>query len=96
MKYIIPLVLLLSACSSESTQQFITTQKQVVVLPDEKLYKCPIVAYFPDSKSLTDIQVARLLIQLHKNNLECKNSLTAIKAFLDKAKMTAETSTDSD
>lgn len=88
--------LILAGCASEPTQQFITKQKQVVVLPDDKMYKCPVVTSFPDSQGLTDIQVARLLIQLHSNNLECKNSLAAVKAFLERAKTTAEEKEESD
>lgn len=84
------IALALTGCASEPTQQFIAKQKQIVVLPDEKMYKCPVVTIFPNSSALTDIQVAKLLIQLHSNNLECKNSLAAIKTFLEKAKTTAE------
>lgn len=92
MRFLLPVFLLLVACGSEQTQ-FITTQKQVVILPDEKMYKCPVITLFPNSQTLTDIQVAKLLVQLHANNLECKNSLVGIKAFLEKAKTTTETST---
>ena len=96
MRILLAGIILLSGCASEPTHQFITKQKQVVVLPDEKMYKCPTVTSFPDSKNLTDIQVARLLIKLHSNNLECKNSLAAVKTFLEKAKTTAETNEESD
>ena len=96
MRILLAGIILLSGCASEPTHQFITKQKQVVVLPDEKMYKCPTVTSFPDSKSLTDIQVAKLLIKLHSNNLEFKNSLAAVKAFLEKAKTTAETNEESD
>jgi hypothetical protein len=89
------IVIFLSGCASEP-QQFITKQKQLVVLPDEKMYRCPTIALFPNSQTLTDIQVAKLLIQLHTNNLECKNSLTAVKAFLEKAKTTAEANEELD
>lgn len=92
MRYLIPILLFLSACGSEP--QFITTQKQIVVLPDDQMYKCPVITIFPNPETLTDIQVAKLLIQLHTNNLECKNSLVVIKAFLEKAKMTTETSSE--
>lgn len=92
MKYLVPVLLVLCACGSEP--QFITTQKQIVVLPDVQMYRCPVITLFPNPETLTDIQVAKLLIQLHSNNLECKNSLVAIKAFLEKAKMATETSSE--
>jgi len=93
MRYLLASLLFLSACGSEPTQ-FITTQKQIVVLPDDQMYKCPVITLFPNPETLTDIQVAKLLIQLHTNNLECKNSLVVIKAFLEKAKMTTETNSE--
>lgn len=95
MRILLAGIILLSGCASEP-QQFITKQKQLVVLPDEKMYKCPTIKLFPNPQTLTDIQVAKLLIQLHTNNLECKNSLTAVKAFLEKAKTAAETNEELD
>lgn len=79
--------LVLVACSGTPDPIVLTSKTQVVVLPDEKMYECPVVTAFPNPKTLTDIQVAKLLIQLHSNNLTCKNNMVAIKTFLEKAKM---------
>ncbi len=74
-------VLFLTACGSN---QIITSSKNVVVKPEEALYNCPTVEVLPDSKTLTDLQVARLIVQLYQNNITCKNSIEAIREFLNK------------
>jgi hypothetical protein len=52
------------------------------------MYNCPIVRTYPEVKTLTDSQVAKLLLQLRNNNLTCKNSLEAIRQFLAEAQRT--------
>lgn len=84
---IIPLALLLAGCNT--TQPTVVQTKLEVVLPESSLYNCPVSRY-PDYKKLTDEQVARLLIQLHKNNVTCRNSLNAIKQFLEESKARLE------
>lgn len=85
---IIPLTLLLIGCNS--TTQNVVSTKLTVVTPDESLYTCPIVKQYPDPNKLTDIQVARLLVTLYQNNITCKNSIDAIKKFLDDSKASIE------
>lgn len=88
-KLFLLLPLLLTACST--TSQVITSKEQIVVEVPSSYYNCPTDVYIPDPKKLTDIQVARILVTLHKNNKVCKNSLNAIKKFIDEAKQTVET-----
>ena len=85
---IIPLVLFLAACNS--TPQVISSQKIIVVVPDETFFNCPTLKSFPNPEKLTDVQVARLILELYKDNQICKNSLESIKAFLEEAKRKAE------
>jgi hypothetical protein len=93
MKYITLAILLgLTACGGEVGTEIVTSTKQIVVLPPEKLYECPQVESFPDPKKLTDLQVARLLVLQHSKLVQCKNSLDALKKFLEDAKRTVETS----
>lgn len=73
--------LFLAGCNDQ--QQVITTYKYMVVHPDEAMYQCPVLKEFPNWKTLTDAQVAKVVIQLYKNNLTCKSSLEAIKQFID-------------
>ncbi|CAB4162522.1 hypothetical protein UFOVP787_53 [uncultured Caudovirales phage] len=87
-KYLIlPLFLILAACN---TPQVISSQKITVIIPDESLFNCPTLSSFPNPEKLTDVQVARLILELYKDNQICKNSLESIKAFLEEAKRKAE------
>lgn len=81
-------VLLLAGCNSD--QQVVTSYKYMVVHPSEVMYYCPVVKEFPNWKTLTDSQVAKLVVQLHKNNLTCKSSIESIRAFLNKAEETVK------
>lgn len=83
MKKIIPLLIaiLLAGCNDQT--QIVSSYKYMVVHPAEAMYYCPVVKEFPNWKTLTDSQVAKLVVQLHKNNLTCKSSIESIRKFLD-------------
>lgn len=90
MKKLIPLVaLVLSGCQTADVQM-LTVKEQVVITPSESMYNCPTISSLPDPKTLTDLQVAKLLFELNKNNSVCKNSITSIKKYLEEAKKTVE------
>lgn len=74
--------ILLTSCNDQA--QVITSYKYMVVHPAEAMYECPVVKEFPNWKTLTDSQVAKLVVKLHQNNLTCKSSIESIRAFLDK------------
>lgn len=76
-------VVLLASCNDQT--QVVTTYRHMVVHPDEAMYYCPVVKEFPNWKTLTDSQVAKLIVQLHKNNLTCKSSIESIRKFLNDA-----------
>lgn len=87
MKLIIPLLVavLLAGCND---QQIVTSYRYAVVHPDEAMYNCPVLKNFPNWKTLTDAQVAKTVVQLHKNNLTCKSSIESIRKFLNNADQT--------
>lgn len=85
---VIVLALLLSGCQ---TTQLLTTKEQVVILPSESMYNCPTAVYYPKSDKLTELQVAKLLVELNKNNKICKNSIESIRRFLNESKVELET-----
>lgn len=85
---IIPFLLLLTACNT--TPQVISSKEIVVVIPDNSFFNCPTLESFPNPEKLTDVQVARLILELYKDNKICKNSLESIKTFLEEAKRKAE------
>lgn len=81
--------LLLSACASPDPV-VVTSTKYRVVVPEESMFACDTVSRFPESRTLTDLQVARLLVELHQNNVRCRNSMQAIRHFLEDAKIRVE------
>jgi len=85
-------VLLLTTLMLAGCQTVVTTQKQLVILPSASMYNCPTVESYPDPKKLTDIEVAKLIVQLDRYNKICKNSIDSIKTYLENAKKTAEKS----
>lgn len=85
---LIPLFLALAAC--QSTEPNLVVTKMVVVTPPDEMYQCPIERKYPRWETLNDVEVAKTLLKLHKNNLKCKNSVDAIKKFLEKSKAEIE------
>jgi hypothetical protein len=85
MKKLIILSLLLVGCQSTTP----TTRLQVITPPDE-MYDCPIKTKWPNWRTLNDTEVARTIVELYKNNTRCKNSIDAIKKYLDDAKTQIE------
>ena len=76
-------VVLLASCNDQT--QVVTSYRHMVVHPDEAMYYCPVVKEFPNWKTLTDSQVAKLVVQLHKNNCTWKSSIESIRKFLNDA-----------
>jgi hypothetical protein len=68
----------------------VTSTKYRVVMPEDSMFACETVSRFPEPRTLTDLQVARLLAELHQNNVRCRNSMQAIRQFLDDAKIRVE------
>lgn len=81
-------LLFLAGC--QSTQPMLRTTEQVVVMPDRSLFKCPTLDKLPNPDTLTDLEVARVLVELQKNNKVCKNNIVAIEKFLVRAQKTVE------
>jgi hypothetical protein len=97
MKYLfIAPIALLAACASPPPPQVVTKKVHTVVMPDQSMYYCPTVDKFPEADKLTDIQVARLITQLHSNNITCRNSINSIKRFLEDSKKEYEKGADTE
>jgi hypothetical protein len=82
--------LALAGCAGQVGKPDLITTKQVVVMPDQSLFHCPNVRKFPDPDKLTDIEVAKLLVNLHANNTLCQKNINSIHEFLVEAKKTTE------
>jgi hypothetical protein len=86
-KLLLVSALLLAGCQ---TGTIVTTERQVVITPSTNMYNCPTVDSYPNPKTLTDIEVAKLIVQLDRYNKICKNSIDSIKVYLENAKKTVE------
>lgn len=86
---LIIIALFLASCNSLGTP-IVTKMKLTVAAPDESMYACPVVKKFPEYRTLTEAQVAKLLVELHKNNLTCKSSMDALRKFIQEYKRIVE------
>lgn len=75
----------LANCTPE--ENILVSKWNIPSIPPQ-LYNCPILSTYPKVATLTDSQVAKLLVQLRSNNLTCKQSLDGIKRFLADASNT--------
>lgn len=88
------IMLMLAACSDSALQpQFVARNKFIAIDVPANLYYCPVIVKFPSTVNMTDIEVARLLVQLQKNNISCANSMAAIQSYLSNAKLALEQQT---
>lgn len=85
MKKLIILSLLLAGCQST-----VSSTKLEVIIPPEQMYDCPIKTKWPNWQKLNDTDVAKTVVELYKNNHRCRNSVDAIKKYLDDAKSQIE------
>jgi len=82
--WILALPLVLMGC--ETTQPTILTKEKLyVVNVPEALYNCPELKYLPKIETLTDIEVAKVIVNLDKNNRTCRASIEAVRNYLSKA-----------
>jgi len=87
---LIAILVVLSVSACENTEEFITKEKPVVIMPDREMLVCPNTVKIPDISTLTDLQVAQVISEL-KSNLEiCKNKLQNVEIFLNDAKKRLE------
>jgi lipoprotein NlpI len=82
-------LLALGACNNEDVQ--LIKQSGVVIIPDRNsIDHCVLVKKFPDYKTLTDSQVAKLLVLLQHQNVLCKHTVDDIYDYLNQAKAKIE------
>lgn len=77
--------LTLAACQTDQPT-VITTTKYKVVMPPDVMWKCPTINNMPNPDTLTDAQIAHLLVQLEQSNEICRASIQQVKVYLNKAK----------
>jgi hypothetical protein len=84
------LVLGLAGCAKPLPPQILTKTEMKVVMPERTMFYCQNVRKFPNPETLTDVEVAKLLVQLHTKNTECQKNMNAVYKFLDEAQKRTE------
>ena len=82
--------LCLAGCASAPPPQFITKTELQVYVPEKTMFYCQNVRRFPNPETLTDVQVAKLLVELHSKNTECQKNMNALYKTLDETKKKTE------
>jgi hypothetical protein len=92
MRLIIASLLMLSVagCAKAPPPQFITKTEIQVYVPERNMFYCQNVRRFPNPETLTDTQVAKLLVELHSKNTECQKNMNAVYKTLEGARKEAE------
>jgi hypothetical protein len=84
---IVAIALSLAGCASN---QVVTKTELQVFMPNQSLFQCQSVKRFPNADTLTDVDVAKLIVDLHSKNVECRKNMDAIHRTLETAKKEAE------
>ena len=79
----------LAGCAKAPPQIITKTELQVYV-PDKSMFYCQNVRHFPNPETLTDVQVAKLIVELHFKNTECQKNMNSVYKVLDEAKKKTE------
>lgn len=80
----------LAGCAKELPPQVLTKTEMQVIVPDRTMFLCKNVRKFPNPDTLTDVEVAKLLVELHSKNTECQKNMNAVYKFLEEAKKRTE------
>ena len=70
----------LAGCMTDGTLQPTINKYHVILAPDS-MYNCPQVTKWPAIKTLTDLQVARQMVQMAAANNTCRSSMNALHKF---------------
>ena len=92
MKYLLVIGCALALAGCQTTEQVITKTELQVVIPDRTLFNCPTTKY-PKPDTLTDVEVAKLLVTLQRANAECKRNLNSVWKYLHDSKAQLESET---
>ena len=84
------IALSLAGCAKPLPPQMLTKTELQVVMPERAMFYCQNVRHFPNPDTLTDVEVAKLLVELHSKNTICQKNMNSIYKFLDEAKKTTE------
>lgn len=75
---------LVAGCSTTKLPP--TNTQYVIIEPPSALLRCPQLNTIPDADTLTNAQVAQVIITLDKNNKICALNMSKIRQFIDENK----------
>ena len=78
--------LTLAGCGAESNAELLVHTKYKVLTAPAAMYVCPSIGQLPKFETLTDIQVAEVLLKQAQARDICAASLSSIKRYLAEAK----------
>ena len=80
------LPLFLTAC--QTTPTVVNNTQTIVISPPESLFNCPQLnrMSLPDPTTLTNRQIADILVKLEKYNRICGINMNQIQAYIERAK----------
>lgn len=81
---------LLAGCAGSKPPQVITKVQREVIMPERSMFYCKNVRRYPKPQTLTDVQVAKIIVEMHKRNTECQKNMNNIWFFLEEAKKRAD------
>ena len=84
MKYISIALLALLLAGCQGQPNLISKQYVGIQIPSD-FYTCPAIKNYPNYKTLTDSQVAKILVDMERNIEKCRNSLNAIRTYMKEA-----------
>ena len=84
------IALTVAGCNKTLPPQVLTKTELHVVVPERNMFYCQNVRRFPNPETLTDVEVAKLLVELHSKNTECQKNMNAVYKFLSEAKKQTE------
>ena len=88
------IALTVAGCNKTLPPQVVTKTELQVIVPERNMFYCQNVRRFPNPETLTDVEVAKLLVELHFKNTECQKNINAIYKFLSEAKKQTEIKSD--
>ena len=66
-----------------SNPQPIPVQQHTVLIPPANYFQCEVIELPRNTKIITDLDIARLITRLYRENVVCANNMKAIKEFLE-------------
>ncbi len=85
---LVPFVL--AACTNPNTPKVIENKQIIVPIPSSRFFVCPQYQLEKPIDEYTEKDIADLIVTLETNNRVCKDSLNAIKAYLQDSKRRLE------